>query len=139
MKEMKDLFQDFDPEERKQMLEDNAYSIKKDEKYTRALSSDELVNARDDLANISIEIEERKSALKEYSKERKSEIKEQESERLKLLAQISYKAEELKGNIYLMDNQEEGIMEMYDEFGHYIGQRPLFPQERQLTLTKKAN
>ncbi len=108
-----DLFQDIPVEARAQALKDNAY---KSEEMTinRAYSAEQLSHFKDDLSSEMIALNEHEVALKKIKDEYKAKMKPYELKKKVLLKALKMKYEESFEEVYLMDDQQEGKMHIYD-------------------------
>ncbi|MBC7486062.1 MAG: hypothetical protein H7282_04865 [Cytophagaceae bacterium] len=66
----------------------------------------------------------------------KSELKIAQKELDKMLSIISTGHEVVQGEVYMIDDQESGMMGYYDPTGKLISSRRLRPEERQLRLNQ---
>jgi len=111
-------------------LESVAYSIK-EEGYTKILSSAEVTEKRAELSDICIEIndveEEKKMVVAQFTEQ----LKQPKLDRTMLLASIKHKSEFRRGNLYYVDDQENGFMYIFDNKGECIESRVLKPSEKQ--------
>ncbi|WP_010416143.1 hypothetical protein [Anaerophaga thermohalophila] len=131
---MSSLFQDVPLAQRKTMLQDNAYAVKEDEMYQKPLSEDEIKVYQKQLVETTISIQRDRKRLKEIKKEYSDRIKENEAKRNEAAQAVQFGSITTTGTVYLMDDQEAGMMEIYAEDGTFITKRPLMPEERQLSI-----
>lgn len=68
--------------------------------------------------------------FKTIEKEPKSRAKE-------LVDAIKFKSEQIHGKLFLIDDQEEGMMYFFDTNGICVDARPLHRNERQLKINTK--
>lgn len=137
----KGLFQDQPKEQREQMLRDNCYKVVENHTYTRPLSKEEVANSKDELFEVSLKTLERERELKAISKKKKAEIKVIKAEQVELVQHLQFQQSTHSGTVYLLDDQDAGMMEIYDSFGRFVSIRPLNDDERQrsiLTIKKKG-
>ena len=96
------------------LLEDNA-DKKEMLGYTRNFTEDELLSFKDDLADVSIDIdqveEEKKEAVKGYNET----LKEQKAERTRLLKNIRQKAEYVNENCFKFIDHDAREVGYYNE------------------------
>ncbi len=132
-----DLFQDLPVEARPQALKDNAY---KSEEMTinRPYTPEQLINFKDDLSSEMIALNEHEVALKKIKDEYKAKMKPYELKKRVLLKSLKLKHEESFEEVYLLDDQEKGIMNIYDAEGKFLQTRKLYPDERQTKMKTMA-
>lgn len=122
-----------DLKEREQTLIDTCHSVMEGT-IKKAYTSAELAMFKDQLMTQSIELNSKKDELKELSAPLKVEIKECTSVIRDLCQKLKYKVEEVEGKIYLMDDQDQQIMFMYNSTGEFQGTRKLMPHEKQTSI-----
>jgi hypothetical protein len=141
MENKTDLFQDLTQEERLEALRQMATKTDS-EPIRRVFSHDEKQQIKDSLAADSITLREKKKEFaaiqKEFSKAAKG-----------FQDQIGMACDDLKRGyteneepVFLVDDQDEGMMHTYDQWGKYIKSRKLYPDERQtkiLEMDQKAS
>lgn len=119
--------------EREEILKADAMSVE-DTTYTRALSEEEILFYKDQLADNSIRqsemLEEKRNTIKAYN-DRLKPIQEKISQALKA---TKYKAIDCKGVIYHLADHAEGFVHTVDADGNHINTRKMLPSERQLRL-----
>lgn len=135
-----DLFQDEPIEKRPELLESNAHSVVI-ENVKRDFSDEELQTMKDELADESIIRRDKQSELREITKTYKAEIN-------KLNVTINSKIADLKAKsftvtnekVFLLDDQDNGVMNAYDGAGQFLYSRPLKRAEKQTKVhsLKKA-
>lgn len=138
----KQLFQNYSDAERIQMLADNA-ERKEDFHYPRELEGDEISELKDNLSNESIRLskldEKRKNVMAEF----KTEMKPLKAEVARILGLLRSRSEEVEEKVYLIADQEEGMMGYYNKKGQLVHSRLLRGEEKQLRIIseneKKAN
>ncbi|MDV4025575.1 hypothetical protein CMT52_14665 [Elizabethkingia anophelis] len=109
--------------------------------YYKKLSPEEIDVKRETLTENYIKISELEANKKSYVESIKNEQKPLLAENVELLQILKTKSEKINGKLYLVDDQEKGMMYSYDETGTLITQRRLRPDEKQTTIfsIKKAN
>lgn len=131
---MSNLFQDVPRAQRKQLLEDNSYAVREDEMYQKPLSQEEIEEYQKELLETTISIQRDREKLKEVKKEYTDRIKENEQRRNAAAQAVQFGSITTTGTVYLMDDQDSGMMEVYAEDGTLVSKRPLMPEERQLSI-----
>lgn len=119
--------------ERIHNLEAMAYAIEEG-KYFKKLSVEEVEQKREIFTENVIQISDLNDKKKELINEIKNEIKPLSIENKSLMEAIRTKQEEVEGKIYLVDDQENGMMHSYDEMGELITSRRLRPNEKQTSI-----
>jgi len=120
-------------EARKQLLEDNCRSLE-DMPIRRYFSKKELSDLKDEQVEIAITLKESEDKKKEYLANVKQTTDPLKKDQKELLVNIKNKYIDEDKQVYAFDNQEEGVMEFYDETGDCVYQRPLMPAERQASI-----
>lgn len=127
------LFQNYPPEERRQLLEDNADEIL-EMNFTRKFSGTEKNIRRARNSEIDLELEELDEKLKKYKDEIKLKRDPLVEEKKRILAEIKADGEFIKGKVHKMidrDNREVGF---YDEEGNLVEQRKMTKEDRQVSM-----
>jgi flagellar motility protein MotE (MotC chaperone) len=122
------------PIEKRENLEAIAYQIKESVSYVRKLSPSDLDERKTELSESRIEIdaiEEEKKAIIEEIKARLKPLSERKKE---LLNAIKHKSETVNGDVYLVDDQEDGKMYEFDSEGVCINVRNLLRSEKQTRI-----
>lgn len=121
-----------DPRAVKQMLENVATKVEEG-KYLRDLAQEELDVQRETFVNNSIQISTLLDELDEIKASYKNKLKPLKDENRLLQQSIKMRKEEVQGVLYHVANEEDGMMETYDELGYLIGSRRLTPAEKSQT------
>lgn len=124
------LFGDQPKEKRVESLKEIADKVSQ-EPVTRKYSESELAGMREELGNVSIIQDEKKTLLAEETKAAKEDIKLMEKKRKSLMGNIRSKSCTKTEEVYGIANQEDKIMEFYDAEGVFLYDRRLTPEERQ--------
>jgi|SRR6185437_9241796 len=122
---------DLTPEQRYQMLKDQAEKVE-DTTFKRTLTQEELDVKREELAQNLIDIDTKEDELDRIKEEYKGAIKPMKAQCKILLECVKTRKEEVKGQLFHLQNHHEGMMEVYDESGELISSRRLRPDEKQL-------
>lgn len=128
------LFQEMTPGERVKMLADNAEK-KEEFQYPRELSPDEIAELKDELSSESITLSKLEEKKKELMDEMKAEIKPVKAEVQRILQLLRTRIEEVEEEVYLIADQEEGMMGYYNSKGELVHQRLLRGNEKQFRIT----
>lgn len=137
---MENLYQDLPPEKRIQILEDNAYKVEEG-KYSKKLNEDELNLKREALTDNYIQLNDLEDQKKAFVDTIKLQQKPLIDENKELLQEVKTGVTIQDGILYLHDDQEAGMMHIYNELGEWIDSRRLRPDERQtniFSINKKA-
>lgn len=129
------------PEQRLQLLIDHCHSREQTE-YYKELTQEDLDIKRETLSENLINISEMDDELTELKKDFKLKTDPLKVENKKLLSEVKTRKEKVNGTIFHLDDQENGLMDTYDEFGEFVKSRRLLPEERQqkiFPLKKAAN
>lgn len=129
--------QDKTPEQKIQFLRDNAMQVEK-QNVKVMFSEEELSEMKSNLSEISIEENELKEELKDISKDLKDKIKSKRENIKGLLKYLKDKYILQNQEVYLIDDQENGLMLTYNQEGMIIESRKLRANERQ-TRIKNLN
>lgn len=117
-------------EKRIKLLDGVAYR-REEGNYTRTLDADEIAEAKSKLAESAIRtaaiLDEKKEVMDAF----KERIKEQKVIHDEHLNSVKYGSVNAEGSLFLIDDQENGIMSYFDDRGICVSQRPLKPEERQ--------
>lgn len=115
------------------MLEDNCDKIE-EVGYMKPFTPDQLLDMKDKLSNVSIEINDIECEKKAQNEIFKAQLKPLAEERSKLLGNIRNKAEHVKGECFKFVDQEAGEVGYYSPEGFLIESRPIRQEERQMTI-----
>ena len=114
----------------KSVLGGIAYDVL-DEKYTRQLSDDELTEKRELFADLSIDVAAIQEEIKDFTDLRKIDIKAKSKEMGTIIGDIKTRTTTVTGTTFAIDDQENGLMIIYDEQGKCIDVRALKAKEKQ--------
>jgi hypothetical protein len=116
-----------------QLLDGIAYR-REEGNYTRTLDAEEIAEAKSKLAESAIRtagiLEEKKEIMSEF----KDRVKEQKIIHDEHLNSVKYGSKNAEGSLFLIDDQEKGIMSYFDDRGICVSQRNLKPEERQAVM-----
>ena len=117
----------------KMMVRDNA--IRKEEStYSTALTQDEIQNIESEHTLNHIKLAKLEEKKKEFMTEYNSEKKPIDEDVKMQLGLIRTGVREVTEDLYLLEDQEEGLMGYYNDRGILIRQRPLRPNEKQFRI-----
>lgn len=99
--------------------------------YTKPLTKDELAEKRAQLGDVSIQLAKLEAKKKKLNDEIKAEMADPLSEKSELIEAIKHKSVNIEGVLWLVSDQEAGIMYKFDHNGICVDARALLPTERQ--------
>ena len=126
-------FRKLTPQERKENLEGVCYEGK-EMNYTKNLSDEEILDRKEEYAEIGLKISLIEDEKKNFLDMLKEKIKPKKEKSKQLLSAIQFKSEQRHGILYSVDDQEKGMMYFFDENGYCVDARPLTREERQLKM-----
>jgi hypothetical protein len=128
------LLQDVPLEDRETTISSMAYGISENEMISRQLTEEEIQTHKQSLFEVDVEIDEMEESFKEVKKAHKESMKSIRRARAEHIRALRYRSYSEKGTLYLIDDQESGMMGYYDGNGVLVSSRPLKPEERQLSI-----
>jgi hypothetical protein len=131
-------FKTMQPSEVKDNLDAIAYGLQ-EKSYTKNLTEEEVIERKDEYSEIGIYLSEVAAQKKDAMERFKNEVKEPKAKSSLLLQSIKFKSEQKFGKLYLVDDQEDGMMYSFDELGICVEVRPLTKEERQTKLKAIKN
>ena len=138
---MKQLFEDADPIQRKQLLLDNADEVV-EMSYHKAFDEDQMATRKEELVQSSIKIAELEKQIADYRAEVNEELKPLKKQRDKLISDLKSKGEDVFEKCYKMVNTDDKVAEFYNADGYCIMTRPATREELSPNLfrmSKEAN
>ena len=126
------------PADIKDNLEAIDYGIQ-EKSYTKNLTEEEIVERKDQYSEIAIKLSEIATQKKEAMDRFKELIKEPKTKASMLLESIKFKSEQKHGILFLVDDQEDGLMYSFDNLGVCVEVRPLLKEEKQTRLRNVKN
>jgi hypothetical protein len=128
-----DAFRKMQPSEIKDNLEAIAYGLL-EKSYTKNLTEDEVIERKDEYSEIAISLSEISVQKKEAMDRFKTLVKEPRAKASILLDSIKFKSEQKHGLLFMVDDQEDGMMYSFDTLGVCVEARQLDKKERQTVL-----
>lgn len=110
----------------------------KEGNFTRMLTPEELSQAKSQLAESCIKLASIEEEKKEIMDEFKQRIKDEKLVQSEYLTQVKFGSVNVEGRLFEIDNQQAGIMFVFDERGICVAQRGLLPEERQGVIRMNA-
>lgn len=99
-------------------------------------TEEEMEEYKDKFSSVSITLQNEKELFDAQREQYKTTVVPLEKTRKELLLKISHKYEESVQDVFLVDNQETGMMEIYSSVtAEKISERKLFPSERQQRMS----
>lgn len=126
-------FKAMQPNEIKDNLDAVAYGLI-EKSYTKNLTEEEIVERKDEYSEIAISLSEIAEQKKEANERFKALVKDPKTKAAMLLESIKFKSEQKHGTLYLVDDQEAGMMYSFDHFGICVEARQLDKKEKQGVL-----
>ena len=120
-------------QQRKDTLESMCYNMTEG-KYTKQLNDEELAEKKSTLAEISIQIAEIEEEKKDAMKEFKTRLEVPTTVKVELLGAIKHKSEYREGILFHIDDQETGMMYIFDDNAECVDIRPLRREEKQIKM-----
>ena len=132
------LGQEYPETERRQFLEDNCDAVE-EIGYTRRFTTDELNQKKENLANVSIDINDIEEAKAEAMADFKASLKPLNEDKKMLLDQVKRKSEFVQGNCFKFIDHDKKEVGYYNSLGELVSSRPIMPQEMQKTIFRSLN
>jgi DNA integrity scanning protein DisA with diadenylate cyclase activity len=126
------------PKDIKDNLEAVAWGVE-ERSYTKNLTPDEIVEKKDQFAQNALVVSEIQDQKKEAIERFKAMEKLPKEEQKELLSAIKFKSEQKHGKLFLIDDQQSGMMYSFDENGVCVDARPLTKAEKQTKLKIATN
>lgn len=106
--------------------------------YQKPLSEEELAKLEKEFIQASVKFAKLNDDFQKLKDEFKNKMKPIEQLQKEQLKVLKNKAVETEGTVYLIDDQEDKVMRVYDGEGNMLFQRPLMQSERQLSINRAA-
>jgi hypothetical protein len=130
--------QSLNPKDRLDNLRSLAYSEDR-MTFQKPLTPEQIDFEKERLSQAMIKLNAETERLDNFKQEIKAIVKPLELIRNESLEKIKNKAVQISGSVFLVDDQEAGMMGTYDDEGILIQSRRLLPEERQLHINSKFN
>ena len=121
------------PDERKAFLHDNCEAAEQ-LGYMKRFSPDQITQMKNELSEISIEINDIEEEKKEVLQSFKARLDPLNEIRKELLGSIKMNAVYVKETCYKFIDYENRKVEYYNQEGDMVSERPILPQEMQKTI-----
>lgn len=125
-------------EQRVRYLKDNCNKIE-EKGYMKAFTTEDMQGYKENLANVSIEINGLELRKKSYTANIKDQLKPLIEERNEILENIEHKAKYVKELCYKFTDEEERTTGYYNSNGELIESRPATADELQPTIFSLKN
>lgn len=125
-------------QERLQILKDSA-DKRENFTYPRALLAEEVTHLKDEFTKNAITMARHDEKRKEFLTDWKADVKPLKLEMTEQMVRIRSKVEEITEEVYLISDQPLETMGYYNASGDLVYERPLMPEEKQLSLVDKSN
>lgn len=129
----KQILVNHSPTERLTILRDSA-DKKEVFTYPKSLDVDEVTHLKDEFTHNAIKMAKHDEAKKEFNEQWKSEVKPLKLEMTSQMRRIRSKVDEVTEDVYLVSDQDLSVMGYYNAKGVLVYERPLMPDERQMSL-----
>lgn len=126
------------PEHQREAIIRDSADFAEELTYPQQLDEDDLNKLREEFALQAIELDKHDQKLKEAREEHKLHAKPIKKEMASQMQMIRTQVREVTEKVYLISDQESGMMGYYNKKGQLIRQRPLMQSERQLRIVNKA-
>lgn len=123
--------------DRVEILSDSAYGSC-EFNYAKVLSSDELLEFKDTLTSVMIELSKVEDQLAEVKADFSQKIKPLKERSKDLIQTLKHGSINVTERVYLMDDQDNNLMGYYNDRGILVHTRPLKAEERQLKIMSIA-
>lgn len=133
----KQILKDTPIAQREAIIKDSADFVE-EMTYPRQLDDQELNELREKFAKDAIELDKYEQKLIEARDEFKMNAKPIKKDMAEAMQQIRTQVEEVTERVYLISDQDQGVMGYYNKRGELVRQRPLLQSERQLSLIRKT-
>lgn len=130
---VKNWFKDETPEARLHLLEDNCKEITS-MPVRKKFTPEELKRFKDEQISIAMMLDVEDTKKQEFNKEYNAKTKIPKAEHKELINHIRKGFVDEERKVFTFDNQDDKVMEYYDENGDCVYERPLLPNERQTNI-----
>lgn len=131
--EDKNWFKDETPESRIHLLEDNCMEVTS-MPIRKKFTPDEIRDKKEKQVKIAISLDVEDTKKQEFLKEHNLKTKVPKAEHKELIDHIRKGFVDEEMRVFAFDNQDDKVMEYYDDNGICVYERPLLPNERQTNI-----
>jgi hypothetical protein len=129
----KSLFKDLEPAERLRALESNCDRLE-EASYMKQFTHDDLVGFKEELSDVSINLNDIAVEKAEITKAFAEKAKEPTKRRVEILKYLKEKAVSVTEGCFVFLDQESGEAYFFNGEGDQVFSRPLLPKEKQKTM-----
>lgn len=130
---MDTIYQNLEPEERFKTMAANCYSSEEGE-IRKYFSPEELEAMRVEFTTDSMILGDVEEEKKDTVAEINTRIKELKTKTKSTLKKVRKTFEIEKDTLFMFDDQDNNVMNIYDSSGNLVNSRKLFPQEKQTKI-----
>lgn len=127
------IFQNYDEDMRRQMLEDNASKVTMGH-YTRKFSHGEKQQRQKRNAEIDIQLAEIREELAAFKLQIKNRMDPLQEEKNKLLDEIKSNGQYVEGKLYKIVDRDAKEVGLYDEDGNLVEQRRMTKEDNEISF-----
>lgn len=127
------LFASLPPQERRRVLSDNCDRVE-EIGYMKAFGPDEMAVMKDDLATVSIDIDQTEKQKKDAVAEFADSLKSLNKRRKTLLKSLHNKAERVSETCYAFFDHDHRMVGFYNAEGVLVSSRTMRPEEYQKSV-----
>ncbi len=127
------IYQEFDEAHREKMMEDMCRGTE-EQLVKKHFSPEEITDFRKQLSDNHVVIRKAIEALNLAKAEFNEATKGAVKENLTLVNNIRCGYIQVNQQVYLFDDQDNGVMNYYDRLGEFLQSRRLLPEERQTRI-----
>lgn len=129
----KQILQNLSKKDRIDNLQAMAHSVE-ETTYYKQLTPDELEVRQEKFIANTMKVNDLEAKKKAFVASTTNEQKPLKVESIDLLQTLKTKSEKVEGVLYHIDDQDEGMMNSYDEDGNLVSSRRLRPDEKQSSI-----
>ena len=120
-------------------LSANATAVEENFQYTKQFTPDEIVEMKDELSTVIINLSEMEEEKKQIVDELKEKMKPQKAKQTELLTNIKYKSRLVSEKVYLIPDFDRRMMDYVNGEGEVVSSRRLTKEENQFRLPLASN
>lgn len=133
MENLSQTLKDMTPAAREKYFRDHAYKIEQG-RFFKKMDDKELDVQKDEFAQAAIRLSDKEDEFQQVKEDFNGKIKEMAAMQTMRLSVIRSKGKWIQGQTYMIDDQVDSVMRIYDEDGELIETRPLRSEEKQTSL-----
>lgn len=132
MKEV--MLQEMPVEERENVLRDSCYSVVEKMGYLHRYTPQETNEKRKELADVSITLRDLEDELSSIRESYKARMKPIQEEINAIITKLKQGGDYVSGDCYKFIDESEGMVGIYSPEGYLVENRPILPDERQMSI-----